>query len=205
MTGRHITDEQMRSFMSCSKTESTETAAAKAGFSTSTGHRIRKDPQLPSRKGKPCGRRRKDPLADHFEGGTVPIPGANPDIRRTLERRVRGWNARHGSGREVILRRGSGPGRPGIPDFTHMDGPGVTVGGGPWPTCSIIFAWSGRASPMPVWFPAARASRHSCQASGMRSGWPVASAGSTAPAACRSPSAACPGMGEMTVRYGQLW
>ena len=35
MTRRHITDEQMRSFMSCSKTESTETAAAKAGFSTS--------------------------------------------------------------------------------------------------------------------------------------------------------------------------
>ncbi len=55
------------------------------------------------------------------------MPEANPDIRpvapfrgpiirhpksgimRILERRVHGWNARHGPDREVIFRRRSGP------------------------------------------------------------------------------------------------
>ena len=37
MPGHHVTDHQMRTFMNHRKTQSTEAAAAKAGFSTATG------------------------------------------------------------------------------------------------------------------------------------------------------------------------
>ena len=59
MPGRHVTDNQMRLFMNYTGTHTVETAAAKAGFSASTGHRIRRDPRLPSQKVKPRGSRRR--------------------------------------------------------------------------------------------------------------------------------------------------
>ena len=86
-------------------------AAAKAGFSAATGYRIKRDPRLPSQKKAPWGRRRPDPLAGIFESEVVPMlennagvrpvgvlqelmrrhPELDPDIRRTLERRIRDW------------------------------------------------------------------------------------------------------------------
>ena len=55
MPGLHITDHQMRLYMSFRQTHDTAVAAAKASFSTATGYRIENDPRLPSRK-----RRRAD-------------------------------------------------------------------------------------------------------------------------------------------------
>ena len=93
------------------------TAAAMAGFSTSTGCRVERDPRLPSRK-KACrghGGGRPDPLADIWDSEIVPMleraPGLRPitileemmrrypgrdfgSSRRTLERRARLWKAR---------------------------------------------------------------------------------------------------------------
>ena len=81
-------------------------------LSTATGYRIENDPRLPPRK-----RRRAtpaaDPLAKIWDAEVVPIlkaapgirsiavfdeirrrhPGLNPNIRRTLERRMRTWRA----------------------------------------------------------------------------------------------------------------
>ena len=57
--------------MDCSRHHSTEVAAAKTGFSASTGHRIRRDPRLPSQKKAPRGRRRPDPLAGIFDAEVV--------------------------------------------------------------------------------------------------------------------------------------
>ena len=133
------------------KTQSTEAAAAKAGFSTATGYRIQKDPRPPSQKKAPRGRRRPDPLAGIFEEEVVPIlrnsadirpvgvfqelmrrhPELDPGIRRTLERRIRDWRARHGPDREVIFRQTHAPGRLGLSDFTSMNALGVTVAGQP--------------------------------------------------------------------------
>jgi hypothetical protein len=108
------------------RTQTREAAAAKAGFSTSTGAgaRLDTDPRLPSQKGSPRGRRRPDPLAAYWDSPIVPMLRASlglrpitvllemqrrhvafPDnLRRTLERRIRLWQALHGPEREVIFR-----------------------------------------------------------------------------------------------------
>src|SRR3979409_956132 len=77
----HITDHQMRLYMSSRQTHDTAVAAAKAGFSTATGYRIEQDPRLPSQKKAPRGRRRPDPLVDVWDSEIVPILKAAPGIR----------------------------------------------------------------------------------------------------------------------------
>ena len=126
-------------------------AGAKAGFSTATAYRIESDPKRPSEKRKRRGRRRSDPLAGIFEEEIVPLLEANPGlravalyeemmrrhpelhpgVRRTLERRVRAWKAKHGPEREIIFRQRHEPGRRGLSDFTDAGVLGVTVAGEP--------------------------------------------------------------------------
>ena len=45
LPGRHITDCQMRLYMSFRQAETPTVAAAKAGFSAATGYRIEQDPR----------------------------------------------------------------------------------------------------------------------------------------------------------------
>jgi hypothetical protein len=124
-------------------------AAAKAGFSTATGYRIEADPRLPSQKRAPRSRRRPDPLAEIWEAEIVPTlkaapgiravavleemrrrhPDLNPNVRRTLERRIRAWRAVAGPERDVIFRQSHEPGRLGSSDFTDTGGLGITVAG----------------------------------------------------------------------------
>jgi len=140
MPGRHVTDQQMRLFMTLRQTHSVPVAAAKAGLSQATGYRLRADPLLPSQKKAPRSRRRPDPLGEIFEAEVVPLlqaspalrpiaifeellrrhPDLGPGIRRTLERRVRAWCAEHGPEQEVIFRQIHEPGRMGLSDFTDM-------------------------------------------------------------------------------------
>lgn len=135
MPGKHITDDQAMLFMTCLNSMPVESASAKACFSRSTGDRVRRDPQLPSQKTAPRSRCRPDPLANVFESEVVPMLEAdlclrpvavfaelNPSIRRTLERRIRDWRARHGPEQEVIFRQTLRPGRLGLSDFTRMRG-----------------------------------------------------------------------------------
>ena len=99
--------------MSYRQTLAPEAAAAKAGFSTATAYRIEDDPRLPSQKAAPRGRWRPDPLEPYWGAEVVPILKAahgirvigvldelrrrhtdlNPNIRRTLERRINAWRA----------------------------------------------------------------------------------------------------------------
>ena len=65
MPGLHITDHQMRLYMSSRQTHDTAVAAAKAGFSAATGYRIENDPRLPSRKKMPRGRTYDELAAVH--------------------------------------------------------------------------------------------------------------------------------------------
>ena len=153
MPGRHVTDHQMRLFMTLRQTHPVPVAATKAGMSPATGYRLQADPVLPSYKQAkhPRKRRRPDPLADIFEPEVVPLLKANPGlrpvaifeemlrrhpelspgIRRTLERRIRTWLATHGAEREVIFKQTHEPGRMGLSDFTDMTKLSVTVAGAP--------------------------------------------------------------------------
>ena len=135
MPGCHITDQQMRLFMTLRQTHTVPVAAAKAGISQATGYRLQADPTLPSQKA-PRGRRRPDPLAEIFDTEVVPMlqssvgirpvavyeevmrrhPKLDPGIRRTLERRIRAWNAEHGPEQEVMFRQIHEPGRMGLSD-----------------------------------------------------------------------------------------
>ena len=152
MPGLHITDHQMRLYMSYRQNLSPEAAAAKAGFSTATAYRIDGDPRFPSQKTSPRERRRPDPLAPYWDAEVVPIlkaapqirtigvleelrrrhPELNPNIRRTLERRITAWRALHGAEQDVIFRQEHEPGRMGLSDFTDTSALGITIAGQPF-------------------------------------------------------------------------
>jgi hypothetical protein len=116
LPGRHVTDHQMRLYMKFRQTDAPPVAGAKAAFSGATAYRFEEDPRLPSQKAGTRDRRRPDPLAAIFEAEVVPMlesaPGLRPvaifeemrrrhpelreGVRRTMERRIRGWRALHG-------------------------------------------------------------------------------------------------------------
>jgi len=147
--GRHVTDHQMRLYMKFRETDAPLVAAAKAAFSTATAYRIEQDGRLPSHRAPVRGRRRPDPLADIFDAEVVPMLEAAPGlravavfeelqrrhsglasgVRRTLERRIRGWRTLHGADREVIFRQVHEPGRMALSDFTDMGASGVSIAG----------------------------------------------------------------------------
>jgi hypothetical protein len=81
LPGRHITDCQMRLYMSFRQTETPTVAAAKAGFSAATAYRIEQDPRLPSQKRAPRGRRRRDPLSEVWDSEVVPLLKSAPGLR----------------------------------------------------------------------------------------------------------------------------
>src|SRR4051794_8005538 len=212
LPGRHITDRQMRLYMSFRQTETPSVAAAKAGFAASSGYRIERDPRLPSQKKAPRGRRRPDPLSEVFETEIVPIlksaPGLRPvavfeemlrrhpdlgtGIRRTLERRIRAWRAIHGEEQEVIFRQIHEPGQLGLSDFTDMGELGVTIAGAPLDHRLYHFrssVWPIAASSMLTSCLAARASLPWPKACRMPSRRSVGRRGSIGPTACRPHSA----------------
>ena len=135
--------------MSIRKTHATTIAGAKAGFSRATAFRADADPRLPSQKAVPRTRRRPDPLAAVWEADVMAIlkaapgirtvsimaelrrrhPDLNPNIRRTLERRITHWRAEHGPERDVIFRQEHQPGRMGLSDFTDTSALNITVAG----------------------------------------------------------------------------
>lgn len=147
--GTHITDQQARLYMNLHRTHTRQTAAARAGFSTSTGARLDADPRMPSQTQSPRSRRRPDPLAAFWESEILPMlratPGLRPitmlremqrrhagfsdDLRRTLERRIRLWQALHGPERDIIFRQEHPPGQQGLSDFTDTTDLGVAIAG----------------------------------------------------------------------------
>jgi transposase InsO family protein len=151
LPGCHITDCQMRLFMSLRQSERPAVAAAKAGFSTASGYRFEQDPRLPSQKKAPRTRRRPDPLGEVWDSEVVPLlqstPGLRPvaifdemrrrhpeigaGVRRTLERRIRIWRALNGAEQDVIFRQEHPPGRLGLSDFTAMGDRGVSIADAP--------------------------------------------------------------------------
>ena len=154
MPGKPINDQQARLYMDYRRTLSQEAAAAKAGFSLSTGQRLDQDPRLPSQKkaGQRRGRAKPDPLGGVWETDVLPLLGRcagirpitvleelarrHPDQdwerrRRTLERRIEAWKALHGPDQEVMFRQLHPPGQQALSDFTEVAELAVTIAGQP--------------------------------------------------------------------------
>lgn len=154
MPGKPVTDQQVQRYMHYRKQHTQAIAAAKAGMSERTARKFEDDPRLPSQRQAPRSwRTRADPLAGLWEASVVPMLEANPGlravtlfeelqatfgverapdgIRRTLERRVRAWRARHGPDQEVFFPQDHPPGRMGLSDFTDASELGVTIAGQP--------------------------------------------------------------------------
>jgi hypothetical protein len=137
----------MRLYMTFRQTDGPAISAAKASISLATAYRFERDHRPPSAIDKVRTRRRPDPLADFFDAEVIPMlkaapglravaifeemqrrhPHLSPGARRTLERRIRSWRARHGADQEVIFRQVHEPGRMGLSDFTDMADLGVTI------------------------------------------------------------------------------
>ena len=81
MPGRHVTDHQVRLYMSFRRSDSPALAAAKAGFSTATAYRFEQEPPTNAVEQPPRGRRRPDPLAGIFDEEIVPLLEAAPGLR----------------------------------------------------------------------------------------------------------------------------
>ena len=152
MPGRFITDRQYEDYMNLRTQHTQHIAAAKAGFSQSTGSRLDRDPRPPSQKkqDRRHGGGKPDPLADFWDQEVLPMIEAEPrlrpvtvleemkrrhpdrdwdSMRRTLERRMRRWRARHGPDREVIFRQNHPIGHQGMSDFCVMDKMKITIAG----------------------------------------------------------------------------
>ena len=155
MPGNHITDRQVRRFMDERKDGETQAvAAARAGFSESSGRRIENGRRvLMSQRPLRQYRTRVDPFQDVWRAEIVPILGRSPAIRattvleelqrlhpgrypdrmlRTLQRHIAQWRATEGPERELIFRQEHPPGRQALSDFTHPDGFSVTIAGKPF-------------------------------------------------------------------------
>jgi hypothetical protein len=212
LPGLHITDHQMRLYMTYRQTLSPEAAAAKAGFSKASAYRIESDCRPPSQKKTPRGRRRSDPLAQYWEAEIVPIlkaaPGIrvigvldelrrrhhdlNPNIRRTLERRINAWRALNGPEQDVIFRQQHEPGRLGLSDFTDVSALGITIAGEPLDHRLYHFRLAFFASSMPMSYSAAKASSPWRRVCRTRCGRLAGCRGSIAATACQQRSAIWP-------------
>ena len=159
MSGKPITDQQIRLYMNERKQGKMQvTAAAKAGFSERSARRIDKGQLSTEPKAKRHWRTRKDPLDPIWNDVLVPMLEADPQllpmtlfeylcdhypeqfdtrIQRTLQRRVKSWKAKHGPAKEVMFRQTKEPGRLGLSDFTLLKGVTITLLGQPF--CHLLY------------------------------------------------------------------
>ncbi len=148
LSGKHITQLQENFYMKNRQSGCTqETSAAKAGISVRSGRRLEKGKEAQQKKRH--WRTRKDPLETVWESELVPLLEREPSLTgitlwdyldekypeqyperllRTLQRRVKHWQATQGPGKDVIFRQSVPAGHQGLSDFTHPD-TAITIGG----------------------------------------------------------------------------
>ena len=149
MSGKPMTDQQIRLYMNERKQGQTQLAAsAKSGLSERSGRRIDSGELNTEPTPKRQWRTRKDPLAEVWSSVLVPLLEANPEllpltlfeylhdnypnqydntVLRTLQRRVKAWKVKHGPAKEVMFRQTKVPGRLGLSDFTLLKGVTITI------------------------------------------------------------------------------
>ena len=137
-------------------------AAAAAGMGERTAHRWQRGALPSAAKAPRTWRTREDPFADVWLSEVVPRlvadaaarlqvltlfewlceqhPGRiEPGQLRTLQRRVRAWQAQHGPDHEVYFEQVAVPGREAAFHFTDASALGVTIRGVPFP--HLLFEW----------------------------------------------------------------
>lgn len=145
-----IKPQQVHLYMKTKQSGSSqETAAAKAGISTRTAHRIESGTHRPQRGRPHDWKTREDPLDGLWELELEPMlereprleattlfetlqeahPGQYDDKIRTVQRRTAKWKAAHGKPKEVMFKIQHHPGEMGQSDFTQLKGFSVTVQG----------------------------------------------------------------------------
>lgn len=150
MSGKHITDQQVRLYMTHRANHPQITAAAKAGISERSARRIDQQDHQPAKNSRQW-RTRTDPLSLVWDDVVLPLLTScdeispvgvfdhlcefhsdkfNASARRTLERRILKWRQLYGESQAVIFIQEHPPGALGICDFTHADFP-VTINGEP--------------------------------------------------------------------------
>lgn len=140
-----------------------ELSAAKSGISVRSGRRIEKGESVKQQRRH--WRTRKDPLAAVWESELVPLLEKEPSLTgitlwdyldekhpdkyperllRTLQRRVKQWQAIEGPEKPVIFRQSVPAGHQGLSDFTYPNTP-ITITGEPFPHLLYQFrlAYSG--------------------------------------------------------------
>ena len=144
--------------------DSQESASAKAGISVCSGRRIEKGEGTEPDAVREW-RTRSDPLKDVWQSECVPLLEREPaltgltlwehldeiypaqypfSLLRTMQRRVKKWQATAGPAKTVIFRQSMPPGLQGLSDFTVPNTP-VTIAGEPFEhlLCQFRFAYSG--------------------------------------------------------------
>jgi hypothetical protein len=152
MSGKSITKEQVKLYMSHRKqiNQTQASAAAKAGFSERSARRIDAKKNLIDTALPRQYKTRKDPLNGAFEKHLVPLLELEPKLQpitllevldelepgkfddshlRTLQRRVKRWRAHEGAEKEVIFQQEHIPGDMGISDYTWANELNITISG----------------------------------------------------------------------------
>jgi len=149
MSGKSITQQQVKLYMSYRINQSQEKAAAKSGISQRSARRIEKG-EHQTKKDPRQYKTRKDPFNGLFEEHLVPLLEQNPALQpitlldalyekapgmfdhshlRTLQRRVKRWRIKEGPAQEVIFLQRHTPGDMGISDYTWMNKLNITLNG----------------------------------------------------------------------------
>jgi transposase InsO family protein len=150
VAGKRIGDHQVGIYKKLRKKLRQEVAAAKVGISVRSARRLDGAQALPSQREARAWRTRADPFEAVWQSELVPMLEAAPALTamtlleeiqrrhpgqydaallRTLQRRVRTWNASFGAEREVFFAQTHAPGRLGLSDFTHAAVLQVTIAG----------------------------------------------------------------------------
>lgn len=149
-----VTDSQVRLLLKLIKEESSlSVAAAKAGMDEKTSRKYRDSGELPSESRNPhTWRTREDPFVEVWEDMRVALeinagleaktlfvdlqrryPGRFQDGQlRTLQRRVKTWQAIEGPAKEVFFSQIHKPGELAQSDFTSMNELQLTIDGKPF-------------------------------------------------------------------------
>ena len=144
-----VTDKQVRRLIQLLESgEKKGIAAMKAGMDEKTARKYARAGKLPKElKRKHTWQTRKDPFEGEwseveeklklfpglealtlFEWLKKKYPGRFSDGQlRTMQRRVKGWKALYGPGKEVFFPQEHRPGELSESDFTHMENLGVTI------------------------------------------------------------------------------
>ncbi len=151
MSGKRITSEQVKLYMSNRKQGRTQTqSSAKASVSERSGRRIDSGRTSGSQSRERHWRTRADPFDAVWEDEIVSRLEQQPRLdattlfedlqdrhpgeysnakKRTFQRRVKAWKALHGADKDVIFRQVQEPGRQGLSDFTELKDIAVTIAG----------------------------------------------------------------------------